>query len=65
LTFSVFLFDILAFKKLDFCGSLTFNKSDLDTFSEYCGNGDLSRYIRAHQSLPEPVCRRFLQQGSI
>jgi len=30
--------------------------------SEYCGNGDLSRYIKAHRVLPESVCRRFLQQ---
>ena len=29
---------------------------------EYCGGGDLSRFIRTRQSLSEPVCRRFLQQ---
>jgi serine/threonine protein kinase len=29
---------------------------------EYCGGGDLSRYIKTHQRLPEKICRRFLQQ---
>lgn len=29
---------------------------------EYCGNGDLSKYIRAHKVLPEAICKRFLQQ---
>jgi len=31
---------------------------------EYCGQGDLSRYIRAHKVLPESICRKFLQQLS-
>ncbi len=29
---------------------------------EYCGLGDLSRYIKIHKRLPERVCQRFLQQ---
>ena len=32
---------------------------------EYCGHGDLSKYIRAHRRLPESVCRRFLQQLAV
>ena len=29
---------------------------------EYCGGGDLSRYIKSHRRLPEKICRNFLQQ---
>lgn len=29
---------------------------------EYCGGGDLSRYIKSHIQLPEHICQRFLQQ---
>lgn len=29
---------------------------------EYCGGGDLSKYIKSHLRLSEKVCRRFLQQ---
>ena len=29
---------------------------------EYCGGGDLSKYIKKHLRLPEKICQRFLQQ---
>ena len=29
---------------------------------EYCGGGDLSKYIKKHVKLPEKICKRFLQQ---
>ena len=29
---------------------------------EYCGGGDLSKYIKKHLKLPEKICQRFLQQ---
>ena len=29
---------------------------------EYCGGGDLSRFIRAKKKLPENTCHIFLQQ---
>merc|ERR1719278_1786760 len=29
---------------------------------EYCGGGDLSRYIKLHKRLPERICKNFLQQ---
>jgi len=29
---------------------------------EYCGGGDLSKYIKSHKRLPEKICRNFLQQ---
>ena len=29
---------------------------------EYCGGGDLSKYIKSHKKLPEKICRNFLQQ---
>ena len=29
---------------------------------EFCGGGDLSRYIKIHKRLPEKICQRFLQQ---
>ena len=29
---------------------------------EYCGGGDLSKYIKKHGKLPEKICQRFLQQ---
>lgn len=31
---------------------------------EWCGGGDLSGFIKKKRCLPEPVCRRFLQQLS-
>lgn len=31
---------------------------------EWCGGGDLSGFIKKRRCLPEPVCRRFLQQLS-
>ncbi|TRY74661.1 hypothetical protein TCAL_00714 [Tigriopus californicus] len=30
--------------------------------TEYCGGGDLSRFIKARKCLPETLCRQFLQQ---
>ena len=32
---------------------------------EYCGVGDLSRFIKAHKKLPESTCRVFSQQLSL
>ena len=29
---------------------------------EYCGGGDLSKYIKKHRKLPAKICQRFLQQ---
>merc|ERR1711971_897889 len=29
---------------------------------EYCGGGDLSKYIKSHKKLPEKICKNFLQQ---
>lgn len=31
---------------------------------ELCGEGDLSTYIRTHQTLPEGTCQYFLRQLS-
>lgn len=45
-------------KMIDFQGDSNY----IYIIMEYCGGGDLSRFIKARKCLPEPLCRQFLQQ---
>lgn len=39
-----------------------YDAANIYIIMEYCGGGDLSKFIKARQRLPERACKRFLQQ---
>ena len=39
-----------------------YDQHNIYIIMEYCGGGDLSRFIKNRHNLPEKVCKRFLQQ---
>ena len=59
--------EISILKKLkhDFIVEMTnfhWDSSYIYIIMEYCGAGDLSKYIKKHGKLSEKICQRFLQQ---
>lgn len=40
----------------------TWDSNYIYIIMEYCGGGDLSKYIKRHGKLPEKICQTFLQQ---